>query len=56
MSTISNLCTGTPNLLCLFIEINNKRTFWPSVTEVVLLLGGGSNIEYGRNLAKYGFP
>ena len=40
LSDISKCCMGTPNIVCLFIEINNKRTFWPSFTEVVLLLVG----------------
>ena len=40
MSDIKKLELGTPNFFLTFIEINNKQTFWPRFTEVVLLLVG----------------
>ena len=38
----------------LFIEVNNKRTFWPSFTEVVLLLMG-QILNIVKILLKYVF-
>ena len=37
---ILNIHHGTPNLFAFFIEINNKRTFWPRFTEVVSVIVG----------------
>ena len=45
---------GPPNLFYLVMEINYKETFWPSFTGVVFS-PYGSNIEYLKKVAKYGF-
>ena len=52
---ISNILHGTSICVFLFIEINNKRTFWPSSTGVVLFLVG-QILNMVEIELKYGFP
>ena len=41
--------------VCIFIEINNKQTFWPSFTEMILFLVG-QILNMVEIELKYGFP